>query len=56
MLPIFKMQADPDYDPEEDWDADSKGADIMSYPDFFDSLFELADMWWVPRNKGLYCI
>lgn len=27
--------------------ADSKGEDSMDFPNFFDALFELADMWWV---------
>ena len=45
VLPLFGMDADPSYDPEEDWEADCKGRDVMMYPDFFDSLFELADMW-----------
>lgn len=45
VLPLFGMAADPSYDPTEDWAADCKGHDIMMYPDFFDSLFELADMW-----------
>ena len=33
------------YDPEEDWLDDNKGKEQMDYPDFFDALFELADMW-----------
>ncbi|GAX74740.1 hypothetical protein CEUSTIGMA_g2187.t1 [Chlamydomonas eustigma] len=45
LLPRFKMQGDIEYDPEEDWLDDNKGQDVMGYPDFFDALFELADMW-----------
>ncbi|GAX76045.1 hypothetical protein CEUSTIGMA_g3488.t1 [Chlamydomonas eustigma] len=45
LLPRFKMEGDIEYDPEEDWLDDNKGQDVMGYPDFFDALFELADMW-----------
>ena len=41
------MQADIEYDPEEDWLDDNKGLPDMAWPNFFDALFELADMWWV---------
>ena len=33
------------YDPEEDWLDDNKGKPQMDFPDFFDAMFELADMW-----------
>ncbi len=26
---------------------DCKGYSIMQYPNFFDAMFEMADMWWV---------
>jgi hypothetical protein len=52
LLPRFKMQGDVEYDPEEDWLDDNKGLDIMGYPDFFDALFELADMWLVRNCLG----
>lgn len=45
VLPHFGLTGDIDYDPEEDWVADCKGHKIIQYPDFFDSMFELADMW-----------
>ena len=43
------MAPDPNYDPEEDWVSDTKGGteQYMLYPQFFDAMFELADMWWV---------
>ena len=39
------MKGDITYDPEEDWLDDNKGKPQMDYPDFFDAMFELADMW-----------
>ncbi|GAX74739.1 hypothetical protein CEUSTIGMA_g2186.t1 [Chlamydomonas eustigma] len=45
LLPRFKMEPDLNYDPEEDWENDSKGKAMMDYPDFFDAMFELADLW-----------
>ncbi|GAX74549.1 hypothetical protein CEUSTIGMA_g1999.t1 [Chlamydomonas eustigma] len=45
LLPRFKMKGDINYDPEEDWLDDNKGQDSMGFPDFFDAMFELADMW-----------
>ena len=45
LLPRFGMDGDMEYDPEEDWLDDNKGKDLMDYPDFFDAMFELADMW-----------
>ena len=45
LLPVFGMKGDMNYDPEEDWLDDNKGLDIMAYPNFFDAMFELADMW-----------
>jgi hypothetical protein len=45
LLPRFKMEGDVEYNPEEDWLDDNKGLESMAYPDFFDALFELADMW-----------
>ena len=52
LLPRFDMDADPEYDPEEDWLDDNKGEDSMAYPNFFDAMFELADMWWVGGGLG----
>ncbi len=45
LLPRFGMKGDMQYDPEADWLEDNKGQDVMRFPDFFDALFELADMW-----------
>lgn len=45
ILPKYGMQADIEYDPEEDWLDDNKGLTDMAWPNFFDALFELADMW-----------
>ena len=45
LLPRFGIEADWNYDPEDDWKSDSRGKELMQYPDFFDALFELADMW-----------
>ena len=42
------------YDPEEDWLDDNKGKEQMDYPDFFDALFELADMWCDTVDAGDY--
>ena len=39
------MEGDLDYDPEEDWLDDNKGKPNMEFPDFFDAMFELADVW-----------
>ena len=40
------MKGDMNYEPEEDWLDDNKGLDIMGFPNFFDAIFELADMWY----------
>ena len=53
LLPRFGMDGDVEYDPEEDWLDDNKGKDHMDYPDFFDAMFELADMWYVQQFEGL---
>ena len=45
LFPRFNMEGDPDYDPEEDWLDDNKGKPHMDFPDFFDAMFELADVW-----------
>eukprot|EP00198_Chlamydomonas_reinhardtii_P012090 XP_001701427.1 predicted protein [Chlamydomonas reinhardtii] len=45
LLPRFGLKADPDYDPSEDWLDDNKGLPYMDFPNFFDAMFELADMW-----------
>ena len=46
---MYGMQPDLDYDPSEDYVHDSKGneesAEGMQWPDFYDALFELADLW-----------
>ena len=42
------------YDPEEDWLDDNKGKEQMDYPDFFDAMFELADMWCQNVNAAEY--
>lgn len=44
-MPRFDLVADADYDPADDWIADSDSKAIMHFPAFFDALFELADMW-----------
>ena len=44
-MPRFSLKADPNYDPSEDWLDDNKGLPYMDFPNFFDALFELADMW-----------
>ena len=48
------MKGDIDYDPEEDWLDDNKGKAQMEYPDFFDAMFELADMWSESVDAGEY--
>jgi len=48
------MEGDIDYDPEEDWLDDNKGKEQMEYPDFFDAMFELADMWSDGVDAGEY--
>eukprot|EP00198_Chlamydomonas_reinhardtii_P007981 XP_001697318.1 predicted protein [Chlamydomonas reinhardtii] len=45
LLPRFGLPSDPDYDPAEDWLDDNKGLPYMDFPNFFDAMFELADMW-----------
>ncbi|KAG2433580.1 hypothetical protein HYH02_012512 [Chlamydomonas schloesseri] len=45
LLPRFGLPTDPDYDPAEDWVDDNKGLPYMDFPNFFDAMFELADMW-----------
>ena len=42
LIPPFPVHS---YDPEEDWLDDNKGEPQMDFPDFFDAMFELADMW-----------
>ncbi len=39
------MQGDINYDPGADWVGDAKGKKNMEFPDFFDAVFELADVW-----------
>ena len=39
------MEGELDYDPEEDWLDDNKGKPHMEFPEFFDAMFELADVW-----------
>ena len=48
------MKGDITYDPEEDWLDDNKGKPQMDYPDFFDAMFELADMWCDTVDAGDY--
>ena len=48
------MKGDIMYDPEEDWLDDNKGKAQMEYPDFFDAMFELADMWCPDVNAADY--
>ena len=43
LLPRFHLKPDPNYDPREDWECDSKGKPKMDFPDYFDAMFELAD-------------
>ncbi|GAX74547.1 hypothetical protein CEUSTIGMA_g1997.t1 [Chlamydomonas eustigma] len=45
LLAHFKIQGEITYDPEDDWQEDNHGRDKMEFSDFFDSLFEVADMW-----------
>ena len=39
------MKGDIGYDPLEDWAGDSKGKEQMDFIDFYDAMFELADVW-----------
>ena len=45
MMPRFGLKVDKNFDPSDDWEGDCKGNTNMNYPDFFDAVFELADMW-----------
>ena len=56
LLPMYGIKADLDYDPSEDWEQDSKGKDIMNWPDFYDALFELADLWAESRDAKEYVL
>ena len=44
LLSTFKLKYEK-YDPIEDWEADREGQQMMRFPEFFSSLFELADVW-----------
>ncbi|GAX75990.1 hypothetical protein CEUSTIGMA_g3433.t1 [Chlamydomonas eustigma] len=45
LLAHFKIRGEITYDPEDDWREDNHGRDQMEFSEFFDSLFEVADMW-----------
>jgi hypothetical protein len=45
LLPKFGLEPEAAYDPSQDWESVLKGKDLMCYPDFFDNLFELTDLW-----------
>jgi hypothetical protein len=47
-LPVFFMTL------QTDWERDAKGENTMGYRQFFDSFFELADIWCPDIDGGQY--
>jgi hypothetical protein len=52
LLPKYGLKGDAKYDPTDDWGSDSKGRETVDFPALLDSLFELADMWYVHTCQG----